>query len=254
MSQVERSQVAVEDLASEREQAIKQFVDFPDLFQITRVVKGLEIENSPWTRCVLLEKQGVFLEISLGSSGVRQTIGEPDHQLANTEIRIVQVEIITAAKHLGGITAEVTEVVLVVERPRCDLGSGRLPPHELKVFLVHGTVDRPEANVLEFAHQNFPDLTNLKNRADSGFSRGATIGNASYTTVATQADGNCTHAIQRNQVPEVFSRRGEINAPDPTKVPIGRELACSQAQQALAQARARKRSMYSCNRCRSSVD
>ncbi len=122
MSQVERPQIAIEDFGSQGEQAIEEISDSPYLIKIARLVIRLDAEDSPRSVFVLQEKQRVFLEVRLRGLGVRQAVGEPDHQVPNSEVGIVQVEIVAAAQHLGGIAAKVAVVIFVVERPRRDLG------------------------------------------------------------------------------------------------------------------------------------
>lgn len=77
---------------------------------------------------------------------------------SDAEVRVVKMEVVAAAEHFERLAAEVSVVILVVERPGRDLGPRRLLVHELKIFLGDGTVDGAEGNVLMLAHGFFLEV------------------------------------------------------------------------------------------------
>jgi hypothetical protein len=71
---------------------------------------------------------------------------------ANSKIRVVQTDVVSAAQHFQHIAATVGKIVLIVERMRRDLGARRLPPQVGEILLAHRAIDRPKSDVLKFAH------------------------------------------------------------------------------------------------------
>src|SRR5260370_25869357 len=131
---------------------MQQVVEFPEVFQITGFVIRLDRESSSLSPLVWTKLHRIRAKAWLGRLDVRQSVWKPDEQFANSEIRVVEVEIVTAPQHLDGISAEVAIIVFVVERPGSDLGPRRLLPHILKVVFRDRAVDGAEGNVLIFAH------------------------------------------------------------------------------------------------------
>ena len=64
----------------------------------------------------------------------------------------MQVNIISATQHLDGVSVEIAEVILVLERPRRDFRTRGLAPHVLKVLLADSAIERAESDVLILAH------------------------------------------------------------------------------------------------------
>jgi len=120
--QVQGSQITVEQLGAQGHEVVEEVVEFPEVVQIAGFMKGGNRKNTTWPLFVLQEPQRIFLKVGLGSLAVRQPVGKSNEQLADAEIGLVQVEIVAAAQHLDGITAEVAIVVFVGERPGSDLG------------------------------------------------------------------------------------------------------------------------------------
>ena len=63
------------------------------------------------------------------------------------------MNIVAAAQHFHGVPMEIAVVILILERPRRDLGTRRLLAHVRQVLLAQGSIDRAESDVLIFAHR-----------------------------------------------------------------------------------------------------
>src|SRR5665213_3665050 len=71
----------------------------------------------------------------------------------------MEMKVITAAQHFGGVSVKIAKVIFVFEGPRGDRRARGLTMHEFEILLAHGRVDRSEGNVLIFTHWQVPYYT-----------------------------------------------------------------------------------------------
>src|SRR5207249_3837264 len=100
----------------------------------------------------------------------RQTRGQSKKERADAEVRVVKVDVEATPQHLLHVAMEIAIGILVGERPRGDLGSRRLLPHELEILTADGSVNGAEGDVLMFTHECDPWQTK-NNRGASRASR-----------------------------------------------------------------------------------
>src|SRR5580704_3774558 len=102
MRHIQRSQVAVEDFRSEGNQPIEKCIDLPEFLEISRLVRGVDTEDSPGALLALQELQRAFFEVRLERNGFRQSARKADQEFPNAEIRVMKMNIVTATEHLDG--------------------------------------------------------------------------------------------------------------------------------------------------------
>jgi len=102
----------------------------------------------------LIREPGDAFEIGVGAEGfwVGRGGGQADEDAAHAKVRVVEVDVVPAAKHGLGVAVEIAPVVFDDEGAARDVGVAGLLPHEGEFAVGQQAVAGEEVEVLVLAH------------------------------------------------------------------------------------------------------